>query len=104
MIRRPPRSTLFPYTTLFRSLYTDRMYNLAHTHRDIETQSLTHTNPHHTPPHQPTHTNNTPHQCKHNHTHIQNNTTTHPHTPAHTNNPPHTHTHTKNLLMGLCAT
>src|SRR3712207_8669521 len=24
MIRRPPRSTLFPYTTLFRSLMTDR--------------------------------------------------------------------------------
>src|SRR2546422_3248408 len=24
MIRRPPRSTLFPYTTLFRSLPTDR--------------------------------------------------------------------------------
>src|SRR3712207_6901456 len=23
MIRRPPRSTLFPYTTLFRSRYTD---------------------------------------------------------------------------------
>src|SRR2546422_1573221 len=23
MIRRPPRSTLFPYTTLFRSLYTN---------------------------------------------------------------------------------
>src|SRR3989475_8045668 len=23
MIRRPPRSTLFPYTTLFRSLYAD---------------------------------------------------------------------------------
>src|SRR2546426_7646979 len=23
MIRRPPRSTLFPYTTLFRSLYKD---------------------------------------------------------------------------------
>src|SRR5256885_8065084 len=23
MIRRPPRSTLFPYTTLFRSLYQD---------------------------------------------------------------------------------
>src|SRR2546422_5698402 len=23
MIRRPPRSTLFPYTTLFRSLYED---------------------------------------------------------------------------------
>src|SRR2546422_4725093 len=24
MIRRPPRSTLFPYTTLFRSLYIER--------------------------------------------------------------------------------
>src|SRR5256885_11040248 len=24
MIRRPPRSTLFPYTTLFRSLFHDR--------------------------------------------------------------------------------
>src|SRR2546427_5441317 len=24
MIRRPPRSTLFPYTTLFRSLFLDR--------------------------------------------------------------------------------
>src|SRR5260221_9128368 len=24
MIRRPPRSTLFPYTTLFRSLWTDQ--------------------------------------------------------------------------------
>src|SRR2546429_7080996 len=24
MIRRPPRSTLFPYTTLFRSVVTDR--------------------------------------------------------------------------------
>src|SRR5256885_13194371 len=34
MIRRPPRSTLFPYTTLFRSLvrpewYSDRMQVLA---------------------------------------------------------------------------
>src|SRR5947209_17035732 len=25
MIRRPPRSTLFPYTTLFRSLNSDRL-------------------------------------------------------------------------------
>src|ERR1051325_8528715 len=25
MIRRPPRSTLFPYTTLFRSRYADRL-------------------------------------------------------------------------------
>src|SRR2546426_4515534 len=24
MIRRPPRSTLFPYTTLFRSCYTEK--------------------------------------------------------------------------------
>src|SRR5947209_17369239 len=26
MIRRPPRSTLFPYTTLFRSVSTDRLF------------------------------------------------------------------------------
>src|SRR2546426_11840498 len=26
MIRRPPRSTLFPYTTLFRSLFDERHY------------------------------------------------------------------------------
>src|SRR3989454_7131554 len=29
MIRRPPRSTLFPYTTLFRSLYHEQGYVLA---------------------------------------------------------------------------
>src|SRR5947209_10304052 len=32
MIRRPPRSTLFPYTTLFRSIIVDRMvreFNVA---------------------------------------------------------------------------
>src|SRR5258708_30788982 len=28
MIRRPPRSTLFPYTTLFRSLLADRRQRL----------------------------------------------------------------------------
>src|SRR2546428_6990508 len=28
MIRRPPRSTLFPYTTLFRSLPPDRLTSL----------------------------------------------------------------------------
>src|SRR2546422_7919191 len=28
MIRRPPRSTLFPYTTLFRSLRSDREQHL----------------------------------------------------------------------------
>src|SRR5258707_5753441 len=26
MIRRPPRSTLFPYTTLFRSVFEERMH------------------------------------------------------------------------------
>src|SRR3989449_9897475 len=30
MIRRPPRSTLFPYTTLFRSLRPDAPFVLAH--------------------------------------------------------------------------
>src|SRR2546430_12781243 len=29
MIRRPPRSTLFPYTTLFRSTFQDRTQGLA---------------------------------------------------------------------------
>src|SRR2546429_7294906 len=29
MIRRPPRSTLFPYTTLFRSLTADRPFLFA---------------------------------------------------------------------------
>src|SRR5256885_10510860 len=33
MIRRPPRSTLFPYTTLFRSIYhvspTPQLYNFS---------------------------------------------------------------------------
>src|SRR2546428_7713197 len=30
MIRRPPRSTLFPYTTLFRSSFEDRGDRLVH--------------------------------------------------------------------------
>src|SRR3989442_8948338 len=39
MIRRPPRSTLFPYTTLFRSVYTRQgplanRWRLAHDPRD----------------------------------------------------------------------
>src|SRR3712207_7555481 len=29
MIRRPPRSTLFPYTTLFRSLVTEAMTRMS---------------------------------------------------------------------------
>src|SRR3712207_8318346 len=28
MIRRPPRSTLFPYTTLFRSHYLEKLVNI----------------------------------------------------------------------------
>src|SRR2546430_11961209 len=30
MIRRPPRSTLFPYTTLFRSQLQDAIYQIEH--------------------------------------------------------------------------
>src|SRR3989449_6337851 len=30
MIRRPPRSTLFPYTTLFRSDHPDRSHGRSH--------------------------------------------------------------------------
>src|SRR3712207_8469057 len=33
MIRRPPRSTLFPYTTLFRSLIAD--YQFSHSPTDV---------------------------------------------------------------------
>src|SRR3712207_9298082 len=33
MIRRPPRSTLFPYTTLFRSPTLDFLKQFAKTHR-----------------------------------------------------------------------
>src|SRR2546423_10949618 len=32
MIRRPPRSTLFPYTTLFRSLHDHRVRVMVHQH------------------------------------------------------------------------
>src|SRR3712207_8354151 len=34
MIRRPPRSTLFPYTTLFRSLADAGLWDLAGDHQD----------------------------------------------------------------------
>src|SRR5258707_2364879 len=34
MIRRPPRSTLFPYTTLFRSRRIDRHGDRVQAHRD----------------------------------------------------------------------
>src|SRR2546430_7997612 len=35
MIRRPPRSTLFPYTTLFRSQYVTRLSAERDTHSDF---------------------------------------------------------------------
>src|SRR3712207_7466286 len=39
MIRRPPRSTLFPYTTLFRSVLLDLPKRLAAVHaRHVEVQ------------------------------------------------------------------
>src|SRR3712207_6989353 len=46
MIRRPPRSTLFPYTTLFRSkagiiLATAIEYHATHTQTAIKLQALT---------------------------------------------------------------
>src|SRR3712207_7142555 len=36
MIRRPPRSTLFPYTTLFRSLAARQVDHLEHEQRPVE--------------------------------------------------------------------
>src|ERR1039457_6685609 len=38
MIRRPPRSTLFPYTTLFRSINTriDAVLDIIHNYRKIQ--------------------------------------------------------------------
>src|SRR5438309_8679764 len=41
MIRRPPRSTLFPYTTLFRSARQDNFFDAAggeHRHRHCHRQ------------------------------------------------------------------
>src|SRR2546430_10560139 len=35
MIRRPPRSTLFPYTTLFRSDVLSRSFNIIQRHGDL---------------------------------------------------------------------
>src|SRR5688572_32350629 len=34
MIRRPPRSTLFPYTTLFRSLFIDEIHRFNRAQQD----------------------------------------------------------------------
>src|SRR3712207_7786250 len=35
MIRRPPRSTLFPYTTLFRSFLADSLYSFLYPFLEI---------------------------------------------------------------------
>src|SRR3712207_8325561 len=42
MIRRPPRSTLFPYTTLFRSglKYSHKLHNMAQALSDMGTDVL----------------------------------------------------------------
>src|SRR3712207_7412990 len=41
MIRRPPRSTLFPYTTLFRSLPALRVYCSEHAHSSVDKAAIT---------------------------------------------------------------
>src|SRR5260221_8158916 len=38
MIRRPPRSTLFPYTTLFRSVLAHEMSHVAH--KDVAVMTI----------------------------------------------------------------
>src|SRR3712207_7385062 len=40
MIRRPPRSTLFPYTTLFRSNKLEEIINLSMSGRNFSTSEL----------------------------------------------------------------
>src|SRR3989442_9599482 len=41
MIRRPPRSTLFPYTTLFRSVAGDRaVHDLVNDDRPLEVRAI----------------------------------------------------------------
>src|SRR3712207_8528093 len=40
MIRRPPRSTLFPYTTLFRSRTESFLNELQHVHQAVERPTL----------------------------------------------------------------
>src|SRR5256885_4784498 len=42
MIRRPPRSTLFPYTTLFRSVRTAKSVAISHTHGGSTTARRSH--------------------------------------------------------------
>src|SRR3712207_8303809 len=42
MIRRPPRSTLFPYTTLFRSISGNKLFKIDHP-LDPQNKYLSHT-------------------------------------------------------------
>src|SRR3712207_8912960 len=42
MIRRPPRSTLFPYTTLFRSVKNDEIIGRGHNLRESLKLSVAH--------------------------------------------------------------
>src|SRR5258707_2778585 len=46
MIRRPPRSTLFPYTTLFRSLDPQEHRQPGHPHAVDQLAELGHARPH----------------------------------------------------------
>src|ERR1035437_10831961 len=48
MIRRPPRSTLFPYTTLFRSVRKIRTQNLPRSRASAPAQSESHRSEEHT--------------------------------------------------------
>src|SRR4029434_7510818 len=116
MIRRPPRSTLFPYTTLFRSVCmcvctraggrTRGSLHLQGERGDRKSTRLTpvtlesrmpsstckHKNTHtHTHTHHTTHLHTPPHRHTHSHTH----TPTHTHTDTATNmiKPAHTFTH-----------
>src|SRR3712207_8708210 len=40
MIRRPPRSTLFPYTTLFRSLHRRGRHARRHVDEDVDREAV----------------------------------------------------------------
>src|SRR3712207_8610505 len=41
MIRRPPRSTLFPYTTLFRSAYSHLFHAQCHSQKQLRVSHVT---------------------------------------------------------------
>src|SRR4029434_529114 len=118
MIRRPPRSTLFPYTTLFRSRHTLLSVSLSHT----QTHSHTHTHKHRSEEHTSelqSHLNlvcrlllekkqvskfiDKPHAlidpCTCAHNYPQTSVTPHARAPPHTHTHAHTHTHTHILFF-----